>query len=119
MAEFAAGPCPACGDQIESQEHAAEHYLTGCRTKVFCENCGVPIPFEKLRVHPDYCIGQTRFILHNRKAGMVVYLTETEWEALHDPIARGTEFDAELAYAIVQRAVFGVEFEVALPPETD
>ena len=87
-----------------------------------CSKCELPIDPEmkNAALHDQFCIGQTPYVLHNRKAGMVVYLSEAEWEALHDPLfpREGSEFDTQVTANVAGRAVFGIDDSTeALPAE--
>lgn len=107
-------PCPTCGVTLVDKATAAEHYLTGCVPPSDCEKCGVPLPFSQASKHIAHCIGQQPHVLHNRKAGMVAYLTEEEWEAL-----RSGALSSEQADQVVGRAVYGIEFETVDLSEKD
>ncbi|QGZ16671.1 hypothetical protein PBI_DEWDROP_23 [Microbacterium phage Dewdrop] len=96
--------CPTCGLTLVDDTTAAQHYQIGCVTKDECETCGVPLPFAQAAKHRENCIGQTPHILHNVRAGMVIYLTEEEWTAVRE----GT-LSEEMATQITSRAVYGVE----------
>jgi hypothetical protein len=66
-----------------------------------------------LEQHASYCIGETPWVLHNRRAGMVVYLSDEEYEAMINnnlAIAAGSEetFPSEMATNIANRALFGL-----------
>lgn len=107
-------PCPTCGVTLVDKATAAEHYLTGCVPPSDCEKCGVPLPFSQASKHIAHCIGQQPHVLHNRKAGMVAYLTEGEWVA----IRQGT-LTSEQAEQVAGRAVYGIEFETVDLSEKD
>ncbi|AWN07693.1 hypothetical protein HOT31_gp022 [Microbacterium phage Hendrix] len=107
--------CPTCGLLLVDAATAAAHYQIGCVPSVTCVQCGVPLPYSQSVEHIKHCIGQTAHILHNRKAGMVAYLTDEEWTAIQN-----NTLTVEQAAPIVGRAVNGVEFEtVTLNPDSD
>ena len=80
-----------------------------------CPKCGVPFdPGHRMNDwtrHLDNCIGETPFVLHNRESGVVVYLTEMEWMALHQR-EDSPDFDRDrllaAAEAVGPRVVWGV-----------
>ena len=75
-----------------------------------CPTCGLPVDktIKSNRSHKEYCVGETPYVLHNQRAGMVVYLTEEEHEAMRASNADGAEFPDDMAKAIANRAVFGI-----------
>ncbi|QNJ55912.1 hypothetical protein SEA_RASPUTIA_22 [Microbacterium phage Rasputia] len=99
-------PCPICGVTLVDKGMAANHYQVGCVPSVTCVQCGVPLPYSQSEKHIAHCIGQQAHVLHNRRAGMVAYLTEEEWTAIQNDTL--TE---DQARPIAARAVYGVEFE--------
>lgn len=81
-----------------------------------CPKCNLPVdPVENPSgLHDSYCVGETPYVMHNRKAGMVVYLTEEEWAAMVENSQRmeaggPDDYPAGMATAIANRAVFGIK----------
>lgn len=107
--------CPTCGEMQQTREDAATHYQKGCVPPSDCEKCGLPLPYSRQEQHTANCIGQTAHVLHNVRAGMVVYLSEEEWTTLQQSKITSA-FPTETAEKIAARAVYGVEFTGAEKP---
>lgn len=99
MTDLTVAPCPKCELPLDPKEMTA----------------------DKLKMHADYCIGISPFVLHNRKAGMVVYLTTEEWDAMQTSNqtmadGEGDHFPESMALAIASRAVFGIADPTSFGP---
>lgn len=75
-----------------------------------CSRCELPLVqgSAKAKRHAASCIGQTPYVLHNRKAGMVVYLSEEEWTAIQNSNQTSVKLPEGMAASIASRAVFGL-----------
>lgn len=81
-----------------------------------CRKCELPLDPGKVSIenHLELCIGKTDYVMHNQRAGMVIYLSAEEWEAILDSnqaVDRGEPetFPISMATAIAGRAVFGLQ----------
>jgi hypothetical protein len=83
-----------------------------------CPLCELPIDEAENpgKNHEAVCIGQTPWVLHNRNAGMVVYLSADEFAAMTNARINGAEMPDGMADAIVARTLFGItEYEPPAP----
>ena len=88
MSDLAVRPCPKCELSLDPKE-------------------------TNTALHLEHCIGETPWVLHNRKAGMVVYLSEEEYVAMQEAnhaAARGEHepIPTEMTARIAARAVYGI-----------
>ena len=83
-----------------------------------CPKCELPfdesVGQNNLEQHLRVCIGVSPFVLHNRRAGMVVYLSAEEWDALQTANQRmvagekDDQFPVSMAVNITARSVWGL-----------